>query len=173
MTENTKGVSPNLPAKNVPPEIREELVKELDGVVQRRQIPLAVDKVVAVLSQHTYNESKLPAAHELVALESVVPGGAERAIAMAEKEQEFMIKEMALNNKRLFLLDLIGPFLGIFGLAILAALCAFMVYMGYPVTAAASAIGVMGVVVTVFVTRSKATNDDTTTQPEEKRKKKK
>jgi uncharacterized membrane protein len=173
MTENTKDGNPSLPVERVPPEIREELSKGLDGVIQRRNIPVAVDKVIAILSQHTYNESKLPAAHELVALESVVKGGADRAIAMAEKEQNFQISEMSKNNKRLFFLDIFGPALGIIGLCILAALCAFMVSEGYPAAAATSAVGVIGIVVTVFVTRNKADKTDSSDPPLKNGRKKK
>jgi uncharacterized membrane protein len=135
----------------VPDTLREELISELQNLIQNRQVPSVVDRVVAVVSQHSYNESKLPSAYELKALEEAVPGGAKMAVDMAQREQEFILDETRRNNRRGFLLDFIAPIFGLVGLALLIGLCVFMVHKGYATQAVVAAIGVIGTVVGLFV----------------------
>lgn len=148
----------------VPESLRQQLDEQLRDILNNKQVPIAVDRIVAILSQHTYNESKLPAARELVELENAVPGSAVRAIEMAEKEQDFIISETKKNNKRSFLIDLYGPALGICGLLILAALCAYMVYRGYPYAAVVAAVGAIGTVVGIFAYKSRPESEAPTKQ---------
>lgn len=151
--EHDKRVAPR--PEVVPDTLREELIAELQDIIQNRQVPTVVDRVVAVVSQHSYNESKLPAAHELKALEEAVPGGAKVAVEMAQKEQDFILDETRKNNKRGYTLDLVAPICGIIGLALLIGLCMFMVEKGYATQAVVAAIGVIGTVVGLFVRMNK------------------
>tara|TARA_R110000796_G_scaffold14517_1_gene47426 strand:- start:6692 stop:7177 length:486 start_codon:yes stop_codon:yes gene_type:complete len=129
--------------------LRSELEQKLANIVQNRALPQAVESVVAVLSEHHYNESKLPSAQELQMLESVVPGGAREAIDMAKAEQKFMISETAKNNRRGFTVDLMGPIFGFLALLSLIGLCMFMVVFDQAIYAAA-VVGAIGVSAAIF-----------------------
>jgi len=149
---------PKKPAKNgevipenvrVPDSLRTELEQRLASIVQNRSLPQAVDSVVAVLSEHHYNESKLPSAQELQMLESVVVGGAREAIDMAKAEQQFMISETSKNNRRGFTVDLLGPIFGFLALLSLIGLCVFMVIWEQAIYAAA-VVGAIGISAAIF-----------------------
>jgi len=155
----------------VPDTLRDELIAELQDLITNRQVPTVVDRIVAVFSQHSYNESKLPAAHELKALEDAVPGGAKIAVEMAQKEQDFILDETRKNNKRGYTLDLIAPICGILGLALLVGLCAFMVSQGYATQAVVAAIGVIATVVGLFLGMNRPTTKSPS-EPTERKKKK-
>ncbi len=133
----------------VPDSLRTELEQRLGSIVQNRSLPQAVDSVVAVLSEHHYNESKLPSAFEMQQLESVVPGGAREAIDMAKAEQKFLIEETKANNRRGFIVDLLGPIFGLVALLSLIGLCVFMVVMGQAIYAAA-VVGAIGLSAAIF-----------------------
>lgn len=165
--EQDKRIAPR--PEVVPDTLREELIAELQDIIQNRQVPTVVDRIVAVVSQHSYNESKLPAAHELKAIEEAVPGGAKVAVEMAQKEQDFILDETRKNNRRGYTLDLVAPICGIIGLALLIGLCMFMVDRGYATQAVIAAIGVIGTVVGLFVKMNKPTEK---ASPPQKAKKK-
>jgi uncharacterized membrane protein len=149
---------PKRPAKNgeivpentrIPDSLRTELEQRLANIVQNKSLPQAVDSIVAVLSEHHYNESKLPSAKELQMLEDVVPGGAREAIDMAKAEQQFMISETSKNNSRGFTIDMLGPIFGFLALLSLIGLCVFMVIWDQAIYAAA-VIGAIGISAAVF-----------------------
>ncbi|MFK7975556.1 MAG: DUF2335 domain-containing protein [Halioglobus sp.] len=104
---------------------------------------------MAVLSEHRYSESKLPSADEMQRLEAVIPGGAREAIDMAKTEQKFTIDETAKNNRRTFIVDLLGPIFGLIALLSLIGLCIFMVVEDQAIYAAA-VVGAIGVSAAVF-----------------------
>jgi len=137
MKEPKNPVKTVKPSEIVPHGLRDELEQSLKDVVQNKSLPRAVDTVVAVLSEHTYNESKLPSAFELSAIEEVVEGGARQAIEMAREEQAFVMSETAKNNRRGYTIDLLAPILGLCALLSLIGLCVYMVYNGDAIYAAA------------------------------------
>lgn len=150
-SKSNQNKRPALRPEIVPDTLRDELRAELQDLINNRQVPTVVDRIVAVVSQHSYNESKLPSAHELRALEEAHPGSAKTAVAMAQKEQDFINDEIRKNNRRGYTLDLVAPICGLLGLALLIGLCAFMVEKGYATQAVIAAIGVIGTVVGLFI----------------------
>lgn len=69
------------------PELKAELVKELRPIVPRESLERATQAVMNVVVSETFHAGPLPPARELARYNEIIPNGAERIMAMAEREQ--------------------------------------------------------------------------------------
>ena len=120
-------------AEALPPERREELY-------------------AVIRQQRTSHSGWLPTPEYLREYEAILPGLAERIVALPEREQNF--RHTSMNNviKKDYGLRSAGQWMGMTSLVLILGFCIFLAILGYPIPAAWVAGTVIVGTVGVFVT---------------------
>lgn len=141
----TKSVPPPRPIPNIESSVRDAL----EGVVAQGALKLAVDRVTAVMISEQFS-GPLPHPSHLAGYEAILPGSADRIIAMAEKTVDARLKLQDKGMQAEIDDGKLGMKLGAasFGLLVICGLVSNLVTGGTVATAIFLGAGAVGVIAT-------------------------
>ncbi|MFD2961024.1 MULTISPECIES: DUF2335 domain-containing protein [Olivibacter] len=125
--------------------------KVLEGVSQKKKAEIIQVFSQAAVSIQKSRSGPLPSPEDLAEYANIIPNGAERIMAMAEKEQNHRHDLNNTISRRELNQSSTGQWLGFFIVIFIAGMCGWLMFLGHSIAGMIGVVSALGTLLTVFI----------------------